>query len=216
MWTPTSLGAGYGATWVQRQDPVTLGWWDIAKTTYEPTAAFDDYEALRNQAEWYRVVVESNLGVRSVPGAPMSCTVTGLGDCVFEMVSNEDPTINGVYPMAMGVDVDLPENVVVSASAGRDAQRLHRSFEKFGEDWNVGLNLVDAVGPNLWRDLVATLRRDVSYVCVLSPWGHRWFAGHTPTKAKASLLARAGGQTSAGVLQSRMVDVQTSPAVVLF
>lgn len=215
-WTASSLGAGFGATWVQRQDPVSLGWWDVGMSLVEAHNTFDDYEPRRAIAEWYRVLTESNLGVRSVALAPTQVTVAGLGDCLFEMVSNVDPTINGVFPLGDGIDVSLPDNVTISSATGRDVQMLSRSSEKLGEDWSMTLELTNAVGPDLWRPLVEKLRRDLPYVCILSPWGHRWLAGHDPKKVKTPILARAGGQTSSASLSSRMVEVSTSPVVASF
>ena len=215
-WTGTSLGAGYGATWVQRQDPVTLGWWDIAMSTVETSVFFNDFEARRNAAEPYRVLVESNLGVRSVAASAVSVTVTGLGDCTFELASNEDPTINQAFNISSGIGVSQPENVATGANSGRDGQRLYRSFEKMGEDWGLSINLLAGLGPDLWRTLTAALRKDLSYITVLSPWGHRWMAGFTPNKVKVNLLALTGSRQSSATLDAGMLDVATSPSVVGF
>lgn len=203
-WTPTSLGADFAATYVQRQH--TDGWFDIAVSTTEATAEFDDHECLRGVEESYRVVVEDIYGVRSVPPSAATVTLTGT---TFLLVSNEDPSINQEFNVEYPFTPSFPERVSVTPTVGRYGQRLHRSTDRQGETYTLSVDLSGATGPALWRTLVEQTREALSYHCVLSPWGDRWFAGLIPQTASMPFFTRAH-------LQVQMVEVTDTPSVVTF
>lgn len=203
-WTATALGADFAATYVQRLH--SSGWCDIAKSTTEATAAFDDWEGYRGAQESYRVLVEDVYGVRSTP--PSAVTVTLTTD-TFIMVSNQNPAINTALNVEYPLTVGLPERALTVATVGRHGQRLHRSSDQLGETMDWVVNMPRANGPEMWRTLVTNLRSDLPYVCILDPWGHRWFAGVRPTSVNMRFFNYSD-------LAANLVEVTDTPYVVTF
>lgn len=202
-WTATALGGSFQAYYVQRQHPA--GWFDVAKITSEATVAFDDWEAKRGVAEFYRVQVQDTLGVRSAASGSQSVTLTSS---TVSFVSNENPAINMEMNVRYPLSVQLPERAVTAAVTGRYGQRLSRSTDQLGEELPLALNLTGATGPALWRTLVANLRSALSYVCVLDPWGNRWFAGLLPQSVAMTFFTYAD-------LAARLVEVTDTPTVIV-
>lgn len=208
-WDHSNLLAAYAATYITRWDEDLGCWLDIAVAVVEGTATFRDYEARRGLDEQYVLQAETVLGERSIPLTPKSGTV--LASC-FEIVSNEDPTINRAFQIDQQISVDLPQRAEVVTNEGRDTHRIFRGSEDLGEVWNQIVNVAGAAGPALWRPLVAIMeRRDLTYVCVLDPWGDRWFIGFIPGHFSSTSLWVGSGKISAVQYETQRV-----PSVVEF
>lgn len=202
-WTATTLGASFQAYYVQRQHPA--GWFDIAHITSEATVAFDDYEARYGVSESYRVQVQDILGIRSAASSPQSIT---LSASTYNFVSNESPAVNAELDPLYPLQATLPERLMVAPVVGRYGQRLSRSTDNLGEVLDLHHVLTGASGPALWRTLVTNLRAALSYICVLDPWGNRWFAGLAPSGVSLEF-------SSFGELDARLVEVTDTPSIVV-
>lgn len=214
-WTATSLSASFGYTSVERYNELlttngssTPGWQRIAKLTTEATATYDDYEGRFATAESYRVQVYDNLGGPSVPVSASILTKSVAANQGFVLVSNENPAINQTVNVRYSPSINLPERANVSAVVGRYGQRFHRSTDQLGEAMGLTFNLTGTNGPALWRTLVTQLRSNLSYVCLLDPWGTRWFLGAQP-------MSVAFPWNSLADLSVNCVEVTDTPAVVV-
>jgi hypothetical protein len=214
-WTATALGGSFGYYSVERYNELlvtsgvsTPGWQRIAKVMSEATVAFDDYEGRYTVAENYRVLVYDNLGGPSVPATSVTLTKTVPANQGFVIVSNEAAAINQTVNVRYPLTVQLPERVAVASVAGRFGQRVHRSTDQIGETASLMLNVAGVNGPELWRTLVTNLRSNLSYVCLLDPWGHRWFAGLLPSQMDLTFF-------NFGDLAVNMVEVTDTPSIVV-
>jgi len=213
-WTATALGASFSYYSVERYNELlytnglsTPGWQRIAKITTEATATYDDYEGRYTVEEQYRVQVYDTLGGPSVPVSSSNLTKTVPAGQAFIVVANENTTINQTIGVRYPFAANLPERAEVTAIAGRYGQRLSRSSDRLGETPSVTLAITGTSGPALWRTLVTNLRSNLSYVCLLDPWGTRWFAGMSPSQVTMPFHNLAD-------LALTLVEVTDTPAVV--
>lgn len=201
-WDATSLAADFAATIVQRLHP--SGWFDIFRIGTEATVAADDYEARLGVEESYRVLVEDIYGIRSPAPSPVTVTLPEGNDVL--LTSNQSPAGNTAISFET-LDVGLPELVAVTPTNGRYGQRVQRSSDNLGETLSITLDLFDAEGPDLWRTIIARLRADLPYLCVLSPTGHRWFVGEASASVGSPKFDHAHAPIS-------LVEITDTPAVV--
>lgn len=210
-WTATALGADFARYTVQRLHASEDGWQDIAWITSESIEEFDDHEARLNTQESYRVLVVDTDGITSVPPTASTATATGAVDEII-VTSNVDPTVEQAVRVKRPLTVQLPSHDQITAAHGRDYQRVHRASENLGEtmDWLLHRYAADLAtrGPDLWRDLVTTMRRtDLSYLAVLDGHGNRWHAAILPNQVTTPVPHYAA-------LSAQFVEVGDTPAVV--
>lgn len=198
-WDVTAFGGLFDYYKVQRLHDV--GYLDIAHVTDENIHAFDDIEARRSVAESYRVLAQLTDGRISTPPTPVAVTLAAGSDVV--LTSNADPT-GSVAVSFEALQVGLPELVSVTHGAGRYGQQIHRSSDNLGETLALDLQLFDAEGPDLWRTIVAWLRSELPYVCLLDPFGHRWFVGEASAAASSP-------KHDYGGLSVNLVEVTDTP-----
>jgi hypothetical protein len=184
-WVKTALGANFLAYLVQRLHPAAFddtvsGWRTIAKLTNENRQTWTDVEARRNTSESYRMLVQDIFGGLSPFTATVSVTVPGS---LIAITSNEDPTVNQDLGVKFPIHPKLPESRQLVAASGRSGQRLFRSSTRRGTEFDLTAFLrrtnvaAPTRGPAMWETLVTKLREDLSYVCLLTPYGDRYFIG---------------------------------------
>ena len=109
------------------------GWQDLAWVTDESIEEWDDVEHRWGVQESYRVLVVDTDGITSVPPTASTVTKTAATSQGLLISSNVDPTIDTELDVQYPWSFSLPEVADVSASHGRDYQRVHRQSENLGD-----------------------------------------------------------------------------------
>lgn len=225
-WNPTSLSGSFGRYEVQRLNPATGLWEDVAWVTDETVDEWEDHEALIGVVNSYRMrVVRADTAVSlwtatatAAPGGPC---------CGFVLTSNQHPELTVWYDdmFQEARETELPQNVNVVQFYDRDMQVAFHELEdrgaRFTRQMVVAVNGSESSAPvagfpglGQFSDLLAISRPSngpvLPYVCVHElATGDRWFASLlTPT------VSRQVG-TEAHVADVEVIETTRTPAVVV-
>lgn len=179
---------------IQREDNFTPGvWLTIAKPSDQNVGFFNDFEARRGVVSNYRLRTVRVDGGRSTWTAEVAATVHAV-DCEMLFVSNEQPQLNLAYPDMYEGDTEKTytfteaDEVTFKQLYGRDFDVAFFPQERRGVSFERTLLCSTGFVPFIaGSDAFAPLRdlsRGVlSYVCVLTSDGGRYFANLRVTDA---------------------------------
>lgn len=224
-WDPTAVadGGGFLRYEIDRSDDA-LTWARIAYIGDESETTFDDHEARRERANYYRIRVRRVDHAASDWASAPDAAIPEMACCGYIITSNVDPEIEvWADDIGPGRTTKPLNKVTYRRFAGRKYQIGFHSLEFAGVSFARRLLLaalgghggtVETTTPGQRTfdpilDLMPSRGAAVPYLCVLSSDGDRWFA----SMEVGDLVSEgAGGGYIADVTFTEVTDI---PAAVL-
>lgn len=234
-WLPVGSGAvtgisdeNFGYYEIQRQDDVDVEWTTIMQATSRAVTGFADYEARVGFESRYRIRTCNSLDfcglwsdtVTSTISSP-GAQITGNDPRVLLFTSNEiqngssSLVYSPVWESAIIEEFTFPESETQSLQRmyGKNYFTAFRPLERGGEQFTRTLLIQAASVPPPTLELIANDIRnmawaDLSYVCVRTESGDRWYA---------NLLVPSGSvqrQRKLQLVQVQISEVSDTPSIV--
>lgn len=216
---------GLGYYEVQRSDDLGVTWKTIFHIEDVSTLSVDDWESQRNREAYYRMRLVRGDGAISA-WSPTKIVTAHSVCCGYGLFSNEAPELN-VWVDDISSDgsrsTNYPQNVEIKQFIGRNfnvgfheledrGARFKRTFLVAANSATDGTPVVTIGGEDEFNPIFAIARPSqggaLSYVCVHSDAGDRWFATLLTPATKVQKLP---GYYTAEVEIIEVTDTPSSP-----